>query len=88
MRNQKVFLPLLVLLAINFAQAQDTDVGTFPIEGGSEQIQREELEQLEMQREEEEEYDSFGEAEFNQNVDPDAYEGETQLKPKSGVKKD
>lgn len=88
MRTQKVFLPLLALLSMNFAMAQDTDVGTFPIEGGSEQIQKEELEQLEMQREEEEEYDAFGEEEFNQNVDPDAYEGETLLKPKSGMKKD
>jgi ABC-type microcin C transport system permease subunit YejB len=87
MRTQKVFLPLLALLTINFAIAQDVDVGTFPIEGGSEQIQKEELEQLEMQREEEEEYDAFGEEEFNQNVDPDSYEGETLLKPKAGVKK-
>jgi hypothetical protein len=88
MRMQKVFLPILAFLSMNFALAQDTDVGTFPIEGGSEQIQKEELEQLEMQREEEEEYDAFGEEEFNQNVDPDAYEGETLLKPKSAVKKD
>lgn len=75
----KIPLLILAMFFITLAQATNVDTtqnntGTFPIEKDYSASDIQEEEQLKMQRQEEEEEverDSFGEDEYNKNVDPD-----------------
>lgn len=62
----------------DFDEAGDT---TFPLKDkfAKPQNLRSHDKQLDIQREEEEDVDSFGEDKFNQNVDPDVYKTDEQI---------
>ncbi len=72
-----IMLPFLLLTqaraqALDDTSLQDSGSGTFESRGSLTSERSRDLEQQQMQQEEEE-VDSFGDEEFNQNVDPDAY---------------
>lgn len=74
LRLLALFIPFLLPSA--YADDMTPDTGTFRMDDNYEKPQKKlnSARQLEMQKEEAVEYDSFGEDEYNNNVDPDAYE--------------
>lgn len=71
-------MPFLLEYAIavpDYTDDVNTQTGTFSVEDYKERPK-----QLEMQKEEAQEIDSFGNDEYNENVDPDVYEVDEKLK--------
>ncbi len=71
-----LFVFPLFLFTQTYAENVDTsqlNTGTFRVEDEYSASELQEEDQLKMQRQEEVERDSFGNDEYNQNVDPDIY---------------